>query len=118
MSTPGRIEVARQPDGTWRWRWLPDDFSVEPLVASHGFDDRESAEESAREAYPTSPVVTVGDTLHGVRRSGHRAFWWALTGVAIVVTTIVMARQAVDRANNRTLTVTVTPTTQRPTPTR
>jgi hypothetical protein len=52
-----RWEVFRQPDGLWRWRWLPaaDESDADPLISAETFDKRQSAQEAARSAFPDLP---------------------------------------------------------------
>jgi hypothetical protein len=50
-----RWEVFQQPDGHWRWRWLPSaeqSEQAEPIVSGETFDSPEEAEESAHTAFP------------------------------------------------------------------
>ncbi|MEP9381911.1 hypothetical protein [Nocardioides sp. KR10-350] len=51
----GTVEVWRQDDGAWRWRWVSPDGAT-TLVSHRSFDEREEAVESAQEAYPGLPV--------------------------------------------------------------
>lgn len=56
-----RLEVWQQDDGLWRWRWLSATEDADPLLASHGFESAEEAEESARAAYPQTSRVVVAE---------------------------------------------------------
>jgi len=48
------IQIWRQDDGLWRWRWeeLQDGEVAASLMSFMAFDSREEARESARESYP------------------------------------------------------------------
>ena len=57
-SPPERWEVFQQPDGHWRWRWLPsaeESEESEPIVSGETFESPEEAQESAHSAFPDLP---------------------------------------------------------------
>ncbi|HET8604730.1 MAG TPA: hypothetical protein VFM09_12435 [Marmoricola sp.] len=83
-----RLEVWQQEDGLWRWRWLSASGETDPLLASHGFESAEEAEESARSAYPATSRVVVAESRRPVVAAvGHRAG----RGCGALVTTAVVA---------------------------
>jgi hypothetical protein len=66
------VEIWRQPDGSWRWRYLVVDDHQE-LRANRGYDSLEDAVLSARRAYPGVHVLTAADhpeSLDGTSRRG------------------------------------------------
>lgn len=70
---PGEhVEVWQQPDGMWRWKWLPrreEREKVPDIVSAKAFPGPEDAQETASEAYPELPVVVVDKTPEQKRRS-------------------------------------------------
>lgn len=53
------VEVTRQPDGMWRWRWVQRDTEgrEETSLVSHmAFDSESEAASSAQSAYPDTTV--------------------------------------------------------------
>ena len=64
-----RVEVWRQQDGTWRWRYVVVEDNRE-LRSNRGYDSLEEAIISARRAYPEVHVLGTADpaTLDGAPR--------------------------------------------------
>ena len=85
MSDPGSemIEVWRQPDGFWRWRYRNPDGT--DLLSNEGYEDRVAAVEAASTAYPTVPDVQV----HKPRR--HIGGW--LKRLALIAVIVWLARK-------------------------
>lgn len=68
------VEVWRQPDGSWRWRYLVVEDNRE-LRSNRGYDSLQDAVLSARQAYPGATVMAPADravSLDGAprRRAG------------------------------------------------
>lgn len=88
-----KLEVFRQDDGMWRWRWIPGTGEAEPLLAAHGFESAEEAEESARSAYPRTtrvvvespPRSVVGDAGRTARHGCGAALATVAVGVLVAV---------------------------------
>jgi hypothetical protein len=86
-----KIVVWQQDDGLWRWRWFPahgGGEEAEPLLASHGFESAEEAEESARSAYPQTTRVVIQHPPHSVVAEAGRT---TLRGCGAVLATMVLA---------------------------
>lgn len=86
-----KIVVWQQDDGLWRWRWFPahgGGEEAEPLLASHGFESAEEAEESARSAYPQTTRVVV---QHPPRSVVAEAGSTTLRGCGAVLAAVVLA---------------------------
>ncbi len=64
MSDSGSIEVWRQPDGFWRWRYRNPDGT--DLLSNEGYGDRAAAVEAARTAYPAVGALHVHRPARGV----------------------------------------------------
>ena len=89
-----KLVVWQQDDGLWRWRWFPGSGDAEPLLAAHGFESAEEAEESARSAYPqTTRVVVEGPNRSLVRETGHAT----ARGCGAVLATVAVAALVVLR---------------------
>ncbi|MEV4754227.1 ubiquinol-cytochrome c reductase cytochrome b subunit [Micromonospora sp. NPDC049559] len=82
----GRVELWRDPDGTWRWRYRSGEVT---LTANLAYLSREEAERSATTAYRRAPVVAVEPPVPAVataaRRTARRAApvggWLALLAI-------------------------------------
>jgi hypothetical protein len=61
------VEVWRQPDGTWRWRYRIVEDHTE-LRSNRGYESAEEAVRSARQAYPG--VMVVGPADHAASADG------------------------------------------------
>jgi len=89
-----KLVVWQQDDGLWRWRWFPASGDAEPLLAAHGFESAEEAEESARSAYPeTTRVVVEGPNRSLATETGQVA----ARGCGAVLATIAVAGLVVVR---------------------
>lgn len=95
-----KLVVWQQPDGLWRWRWLPATGSGEPLLAAHGFETSEEAEESARSAYPLTTRVVVEEPsdgpLAGAGRATRHGCLAALSGLVVALLVAVRRHRPAD----------------------
>jgi hypothetical protein len=73
VSSAGRIEVWRERDGFWRWRYRDDD-GVD-LLSNESHPTRQEAVHSASVAYPGVPIVdrSPGPPALGLGRTARRA---------------------------------------------
>jgi hypothetical protein len=62
------VEVYRQPNGRWRWRYR-DSPDTKALVSNEDFDDPDAATASGRAAYPDVPISGPAE-ISGPRRKG------------------------------------------------
>jgi hypothetical protein len=95
-----KIVVFQQPDGMWRWRWLPASGSAEPLLAAHGFESASEAEESARSAYPETTRVVVEESrtplLQGARHATRHGCLAALSAAVVLLLVAVRRHRTAD----------------------
>jgi hypothetical protein len=93
-STQGRVVVSQQPDGWWRWRFVPTSPKSDALVSAEAYPERDEAVQSAREAYPALyPVIESPQVpRHRMRALVRRA------GTAAMVVAVVVAAA---RSGNR-----------------
>jgi len=99
-----RWEVFQQPDGHWRWRWLPsaeESEEAEPIVSGETFDSPEEAEESAHTAFPDLPgsVDRPRSAVAAAREAVSTGATWVRRGV--VVTCLVGAGYLAGRRARR-----------------
>jgi hypothetical protein len=88
-SPPERWEVFQQPDGHWRWRWLPsaeESEEAEPIVSGETFESPEEAEESAHEAFPDllGSVDRPQSVAAAARQAVSTGTTWLRRGVVVV----------------------------------
>jgi hypothetical protein len=105
MSEPGgeRVEVWRQPDGLWRWRYRNPDNGVD-LLSNESHITRDQAEHAAAVAYPSVPIVP-GSSLAtglGLGQTVRRAGLGALAAAAVTAVAPVAAGLAWRRWRPRT----------------
>jgi hypothetical protein len=83
-TTRGRVVVTRQPDGWWRWRFVPASPDGDELVSAEAYPERDEAVESAQKAYPEHrpQVDTPPPEHHPVRTLVRRA---AKAGAVVAV---------------------------------
>jgi hypothetical protein len=84
-----RWEVFEQPDGHWRWRWLPSAEQSEeaaPIVSGETFESAEEAEESAHTAFPDLPgsVDRPRSAVAAAREAVSTGATWVRRGVVVV----------------------------------
>jgi hypothetical protein len=84
-----RWEVFEQPDGRWRWRWLPSAEQSEetaPIVSGETFESTEEAEESAHMAFPDLPgsVDRPRSPVAAAREAVSTGAAWVGRGVVVV----------------------------------
>jgi hypothetical protein len=84
-----RWEVFQQPDGHWRWRWLPsaqESEEADPIVSGETFDSPEEAEESAHEAFPDllGSVDRPRSAVAAAREAVSTGTTWVRRGVVLV----------------------------------
>ena len=84
-----RWEVFAQPDGRWRWRWLPsaeEQADAEPIVSGETFESPEEAEESAHEAFPDllGSVDRPRSVAAAAREAVSTGTTWLRRGVVVV----------------------------------
>jgi hypothetical protein len=99
-----RWEVFQQPDGHWRWRWLPSAEESEeaaPIVSGETFQSPEEAERSARMAFPDllGSVDRPRSVAAAAREAVSTATTWVRRGV--VVTCLLGAGYLVGRRARR-----------------
>jgi hypothetical protein len=101
MTGRGEVVVSQQPDGWWRWRFVPSSPDGQELVSGEAYPDRQEAEESAAKAYPElhPRVVEPHERPHRLRALARRA----AAGV-LVVTVVVAAARSGRRSRARALT--------------
>jgi hypothetical protein len=81
-----RWEVFQQPDGHWRWRWLPsaeEREQADPIVSGETFDSPEEAQESAHSAFPDLPgsVERPRSAVAAAREAVSTGTTWARRGL-------------------------------------
>jgi hypothetical protein len=84
-----RWVVFQQPDGHWRWRWLPsaeESDEADPIVSGETFDSPEEAEESAHTAFPDllGAVDRPRSPVAAAREAVSTGTTWLGRGVAVV----------------------------------
>lgn len=84
-----RWEVFQQPDGHWRWRWLPsaeESEEAEPIVSGETFDSPEEAEESAHTAFPDllGSVDRPRSTVAAAREAVSTGTSWVRRGAVVL----------------------------------
>ena len=99
-----RWEVFQQPDGHWRWRWLPSAEQSEetaPIVSGETFDSPEEAEESAHMAFPDLPgsVERPRSAVAAAREAVSTGATWV--GRGLVVAGLVAAGYVAGRRARR-----------------
>lgn len=82
-----RIELWRQRDGLWRWRYRPSDNHLE-LTSNQGYPARNDAEGAARTAYPGVPI---GEPADGQGDRSHREGGLRLSAAVAVAALVVAA---------------------------
>jgi len=99
----GAVELWRQEDGAWRWRWVSADGRT-TLVSHRAFDAAEEAVESARAAYPDAAVPDPEDAAKPRHRLGRRVAGvvvraGVVAGVVVGVLAAVVVRRRHSSAN-------------------
>jgi len=84
-----RWEVFQQPDGHWRWRWLPsaeESEEAEPIVSGETFDSPEEAEESAHTAFPDllGSVERARSAVAAAREAVSSGTSWVRRGAVVI----------------------------------
>lgn len=99
----GVVEVWREPNGFWRWRYveaMPAGESPVELYSNDIYEFSEQAGKAARAAYPGVPVLLLNrapdapaDQEHSVRRPRVRRRILALLGVMVALLVLRMRRR-------------------------
>jgi hypothetical protein len=103
-SSQERWEVFQQPDGHWRWRWLPSEEEsdeADPIVSGETFESPDEAEESAQSAFPDLPgsVDRPRPTVAAAREVVSKGTTWARRGM--IVSVLLAAGYLVGRRKGR-----------------
>ena len=87
----GAVELWRQDDGAWRWRWVSPDGRT-TLVSHRAYDERAEAVESAQEAYPDAAVPPAEETATPRRRRVRRLAGAVVVLAGVMVGAVVLGR--------------------------
>jgi hypothetical protein len=104
------VVVRPLPSGRWRWHFI-DEASGVSLASNHTFDDVDSAERSARAAYPELTIGRVGAAgadgalssgkeAGSDRKSGSRWLRFLGVGLILFVLVAVLAPASAGRSAN------------------